>query len=122
MVALIKPQPIRTEVAEPAAGALLQLVEADFRQPRRDALPENTHYADTGCDLHSSCLTCPLARCRYDEPGGARRLLSTNRDSEVLMLQRHGGLTIDGIARRVGISRRTVFRILARSRSAGGRS
>ena len=49
---------------------------------RRDALPEHTHYADTGCDLHPSCLTCPLVRCRYDEPGGARKLLSDERDRD----------------------------------------
>jgi hypothetical protein len=86
------------------------------RTPRRDALPEHTSYADTGCDLHPNCLTCPLARCRYDEPGGARRLLAEGRDTEVVALQRQGGVTIDTIARRVGVSRRTVFRILARAR------
>ncbi len=105
---------------DPARTGIV-LLEADPRQPRRDALPENTHYADTGCDLHGSCLTCPLVRCRYDEPGGVRRLLSSGRDSEVLELQQDGSLTIDGIARRVGVSRRTVFRILARSRSGAAR-
>src|SRR3712207_3632554 len=87
------------------------------RLPRRDALPEHTSYADTGCDLHDSCLSCPLARCRYDEPGGARRILAEGRDIEVLALQRQGGVTIDAIARRMGVSRRTVFRILARARN-----
>jgi transcriptional regulator of acetoin/glycerol metabolism len=99
-----------------------RLVEAsseEERQPRRDALPEHTHYHDSGCDLHSSCLTCPLIRCRYDEPGGARHLLSRDRDNEVLALQQHGGGNIDQIARKVGVSRRTVFRILARARGQG---
>jgi hypothetical protein len=93
-----------------------------MRPPRRDALPEHTSYADTGCDLHPSCLTCPLARCRYDEPGGARRLLAEGRDIEVVALQRQGGVTIDTIARRVGVSRRTVFRILARAREGRARA
>lgn len=119
MVALIRQAPGRSQAE---ADTRLQLIEIDPRQPRRDALPENTHYADTGCDLHSSCLTCPLVRCRYDEPGGARRLLSSGRDDEVLALQRRGELTIDAIARRVGVSRRTVFRILARARIGEARS
>jgi len=116
MVALIRQIPEQEE-APPVWEPVTLL--GDVRPPRRDALPENTHYADTGCDLHHSCLSCPLARCRYDEPGGARRLLSSGRDSEVLALQSRGGMTIETIARRVGVSRRTVFRILARARQTG---
>jgi transposase-like protein len=86
-----------------------------MRRTRRDALPEHTHYADTGCEVHPSCLTCPLVRCRYDEPGGARRLLSEGRDQQIAALQRSGD-SINQIARRFGVSRRTVFRALARSR------
>jgi transposase-like protein len=87
------------------------------RRTRRDALPEHTQYADTGCEVHHSCLTCPLVRCRYDEPGGARRLLSDGRDRQIVELQRSGD-SINQIARRFGVSRRTVFRALARSRAA----
>jgi hypothetical protein len=90
------------------------------RRTRRDALPENTQYADTGCDLHPSCLTCPLVRCRYDEPGGARRLFSVQRDRSILALQ-GSGLGINEIARRNGVSRRTVFRVLARLRDRPAR-
>jgi transposase-like protein len=86
-----------------------------LRPSRRDALPEHTHYVDTGCDLHPSCLTCPLERCRYDEPGGARRILSKNRDEAIVGMQRQGR-PISAIAGRFGISRRTVFRVLARSK------
>jgi hypothetical protein len=25
-------------------------------------------YEDTGCEVFDSCLTCPLPRCKYDEP------------------------------------------------------
>lgn len=87
------------------------------RAPRRDALPEHTSYADTGCDMHPNCLTCPLVRCRYDEPGGARKLMSDERDRTILQLRREGR-PISAIASRFGVSRRTVFRVLAHSRSA----
>src|SRR6185503_9569483 len=115
MVAIRKPE-------YPAGGwsapALLDHPEAadigeSLQRPlRRDALPEHTRYADTGCDVHNSCLTCPLVRCRYDEPGGARRLLSDERDRSILSLRREGR-PIALIDRRFGISRRTVFRVLA---------
>jgi transposase-like protein len=87
------------------------------RQPRRDALPEHTQYTDAGCDIHPSCLTCPLVRCRYDEPGGARKVLSEDRDRSIVTLQREGS-SIDAIADRFGVSRRTVFRVLARHKGS----
>lgn len=102
------------------AGRLTAPVAIDLeKRARRDALPEHTHYADTGCEVHPSCLTCPLARCRYDEPGGARQILNYDRDRSIVDLQRRG-LPINTIAARAGVSRRTVFRVLARARTAGG--
>ena len=87
------------------------------RRERRDALPEHTRYTDTGCDVHPSCLTCPLVRCRYDEPGGVRRLYNEDRDRAIAGMQREG-VAVVAIARRFGVSRRTVFRALARARRA----
>jgi len=89
-----------------------------LRPARKDALPEHTHYLDTGCDLHPSCLSCPLVRCRYDEPGGACRLLSEERDRTIIALQRER-VPVSRIAARFGVSRRTVFRVLARARRKG---
>ena len=97
--------------AEAAHGGLV-LTE---RRARSDALPENTRYVDSGCDVHPSCLTCPLVRCRYDEPGGTRRLLSEGRERRIVSLRRSGHGIAD-IAARLGVSRRTVFRALARAR------
>ena len=92
-----------------------------LRRVRTDALPEYTHYADDGCDIHPHCLTCPLPRCRYEEPGGLRALLNAYRDQQILALRRQG-LPADAIAQRFHLSRRTVFRILAqRSKKVGGR-
>jgi transposase-like protein len=106
---------------EPLPLLLLDEPDASERlgPARRDALPENTRYVDTGCEVHPTCLDCPLVRCRYDEPGGVRSLLSADRDRGILMLQAQG-LTIESIARRYGVSRRTVFRVLARSRGRTG--
>jgi len=87
----------------------------DGRKVRSDALPEHLEYRDTGCDLAPSCLRCPLARCRYDEPGGIRRLLAAPRDEAVLR-RRAEGVAIEALAREFRLSRRTVFRILAKAR------
>jgi AraC-like DNA-binding protein len=88
------------------------------RRVREDALPENLEYADGGCDLWDRCLTCPLPRCRYDEPGGARQLFLRERDREIVRLYRGDGVSIDALARRFGISRRSVFRSLRRARGS----
>ncbi len=95
---------IETALAEAAVPAL--------RRVRRDALPEEIKYRDDGCDIHTHCLTCPLPRCRYDEPGGVRAMLNAYRDQQIAAL-RHDGAPVDQIAERYRLSRRTVFRILS---------
>lgn len=81
--------------------------------PRRiDALPEYTSYADNGCNLYPSCLTCPLPKCRYDDPGGASAMLRSGRDASIARLADQEGTTVDTLARQFGVSRRTIFRVL----------
>jgi hypothetical protein len=89
-----------------------------LRRVRRDALPEEIQYRDDGCDIHPRCLTCPLPRCRYDEPGGARAMVNAFRDQRIAALRREGA-PVDEIAERYGLSRRTVFRILSTSPKTG---
>jgi hypothetical protein len=82
---------------------------------RGDTLPEYTRYRDDGCDISESCLTCPLPRCRYEEPGGLRALLNESRDREIIQL-RLKGVAVEELADRFGISRRTVFRVIGTTR------
>jgi hypothetical protein len=121
MVAVRIPLSLLDEPQARAAAApafALQVADGASRQRagRRDALPEHTRYTDNGCAVHHSCLTCPLERCRYDEPNGARGLRSQERDRTILALQSEGR-PIASIAERFGVSRRTVFRVLAASRA-----
>lgn len=108
-------------VSEAAAPAIeqLRMPIAAPRTPRprvrSDALPEFTRYRDDGCDISASCLTCPLPRCRYEEPGGLRSLLNERRDRQIIAL-RLRGVPVDALADRFGISRRTVFRVIGSSR------
>ncbi|MBI5948965.1 MAG: hypothetical protein HY875_12575 [Chloroflexi bacterium] len=83
---------------------------------RIDALPEYVDYADKGCSLYPSCLSCQLPRCRYDDPGGAAAMLRTGRDASILRLARQDGVTVDGLAQMFGLSRRTIFRVLRHAR------
>ena len=88
---------------------------ANGRKVRSDALPEHMEYRDGGCELAPTCLRCPLERCRYDEPGGRRALITGSRDVAVCR-RREEGSGIDLLAAEFGLSRRNVFRILARER------
>ena len=76
-------------------------------------LPENTVYKDTGCELASSCLECPLALCKYDDPNPSHGSRSTMRDTEIMRLFANG-MKITAIARAVNISDRTVYRVVQR--------
>ena len=89
----------------------LPMIGADKPRVRSDALPEFTRYRDNGCDVHPSCLTCPLPRCRYEEPGGLRALLNKTRDAQIVA-QRATGVPVAELATRFSVSRRTVFRVL----------
>jgi len=46
---------VREERHEQAPAALLHVIERG-RSPRRDALPEHTQYADSGCSIHATTL------------------------------------------------------------------
>lgn len=87
------------------------------RRVRADALPEHLRYRDEGCDAFESCLACPLPRCRYDVQGGIRQLRNRARDP-VIVRRYQAGETADEIAEALGLSRRTVFRIVSERRAA----
>lgn len=75
-------------------------------------LPEDSAYGDTGCDLHPSCLSCPVpVGCRYElEPGQARRYTDALRLRRVLVDE---NVSLQEAAERFGVSRRTICRWMA---------
>ena len=83
-----------------------------LRWARRDSLPEQMDYPDMGCDAAAHCLECPLPRCRYDVPGGIRVLRNVPRDAGIREARARGE-SVALIGARFGVSRRTVFRVLA---------
>ena len=104
---------MQTAVVSEAAFEIAQLPMPLTPRPRvrADSLPEFTRYRDDGCDISESCFTCPLPRCRYEEPGGLRSLLNEQRDRQIIQL-RLKGVAVDALADHFGISRRTVFRVI----------
>lgn len=80
----------------------------------QDLLPELCDYQDEGCGLAGSCLSCPLPRCIYDEPQERHKRSRKVRDEEVKHLYRVGRAGVGELARRFGLSRRTIYRILER--------
>ena len=78
---------------------------------RRDALPGDARYPDSGCELARTCLACPLPRCQYDEPDNVRRWLADARDREIAVLRRRYRAPVSLLCDTYGLSRRTVYRI-----------
>ena len=85
----------------------------DIVNVRRQALPENFHYRDTGCELAPSCLQCPLALCKYDDPNWGKRASKVGRDMEIVRL-RSNGMRVAQIATEINASERTVYRVIQR--------
>ena len=80
-----------------------------------DTLPEHHTYTDEGCEVSPACLRCPLPQCKHDEPGWYRREQRAERDRTMLRLRSREGMTVAQLARRFGVSKRTVFRALHRA-------
>ena len=100
-------------------GPHLRIVAPAPAPARHDTLPEHSLYADTGCDLFSSCLRCPLPRCKYDGPTlTLRRLTLARRDREIALLRRRHRAPIGMLAETYGLTRRSIFRILSEQRGS----
>ena len=87
---------------------------------RLDILPETYVYIDDGCEVSPSCLRCPLPVCKYDDPGREhrdRREERDRRDEEILDARERERLSATELARRFGVSERTVFRAIQRGRT-----
>ncbi|MBI5288558.1 MAG: hypothetical protein HY873_06255 [Chloroflexi bacterium] len=78
---------------------------------RKDSLPDEGRYPDTGCELARSCLRCPLPRCQYDEPDSVRRWLADARDREIAVLRRRHRAPVEMLCRTYGLTRRTVYAV-----------
>ena len=79
--------------------------------PIYHTLPEFTRYEDDGCEISPSCLSCPLPKCKYDDPGWVTRARKAARAAKIRSLYAQG-LSQKEVARRVGVSKRTVLRTL----------
>ncbi len=74
-----------------------------------DTKPEHTRYVDTGCELHSACLTCPLPVCKEELTNGRRSVRARMRTLQINLLLDEGR-SIDWIVQVMGVSERTVYR------------
>ena len=91
------------------------------RMPSRSTsrgLPEYMTYEDTGCELSPTCMECPLAMCKYDDPDWREHHDISHRDNEIVS-QRERGVKVDRIAASVGVSSRTVYRVLQKYAQSG---
>ena len=80
----------------------------------RKVAPEEQEYRDEGCELSPSCLRCHLPRCKYDVPRDGREEHRRERDRLLIEARYREGLPVGEVARKFGLSQRTVYRILRR--------
>ena len=82
---------------------------------RRDKYPDNMvgkgNYHDAGCSIAPSCLECPLPECRYDARSNTVRVAARDRR---IRRSRERGQRCDSLAKRFGLSTRSIHRIVQR--------
>jgi len=99
--------------SEPAAVAVTDAPAVD---DVFDLLPEQVDWRDEGCEIHPSCLNCPLPRCIEEEVRGKQRLKTVLRARRIAQLRR-SGKSVKEIADIFGVSQRTVQRALRNQKS-----
>lgn len=74
---------------------------------------------DDGCEVHPSCLSCPLPTCKWDlSPEDYRRLMNLLKFVKLERTMAEEGLTPAQAAPRFGLTVRSVFRRLQKLRKA----
>ena len=71
-------------------------------------------YEDTGCSVAPSCLSCPLAQCKYDDPAAFYRYLRQKKAVEVHSVMQSEGLTVAEAADRFAVKPDQIRVILRR--------
>ena len=79
---------------------------------------ETIHWTQTGCEVASDCLECPLPVCKWDDIFWYRRHRRLAGDFRVARAVSEQELSAGEAGEQFGITERTVFRILARVRRA----
>ena len=71
--------------------------------------------ADTGCEIHDDCLTCPRPSCILDTPKERKLLYTvTLRDEAILCYYTEYCITSGSLAKLFGVNARTIQRALKR--------
>ena len=73
-------------------------------------------YRGDACEIMVCCPQCPLSIYKYDDPGWLQRETRGQRDDVIREVRSKEKLTVTELAKRFGISDRTVFRELQRGK------
>lgn len=85
------------------------------RRQTRNSLPEYHRYSDNGCPgCNGPVLDCPFAVCREDYEAN-QKIEAERRLAQVMEMRKT--MSITEVARAMGYSRRSIFRILRRGRN-----
>ena len=87
--------------------------------PIKDATTESRKKEDTGCQISTSCIKCPLSRCKHDDPVWFQYHLRMAPSLKIWQTMVREDLTTDQAAERFSVSVRTIFRIMRRCQEAG---
>ena len=75
---------------------------------------------DAGCEVSSTCLSCPLSRCKHDDPQWYMAIRRFGPSLRLYAEMQRDHLSVSAAAFRFGMQPRSITRIKARVREALG--
>ena len=83
-------------------------------------LEEEPYYPDAGCEVSPACLSCPLSRCKHDDPQWYMSIRRFGPSLRLYAEMQRDHLSISAAAFRFGMQPRSITRIKERVRDALG--
>ena len=94
------------------------MAKADIRQYLE--LTQEPYYPDNGCEVATACLSCPLSRCKHDDPEWYTAIRNIGRSLQLYAEMQRDHLSITAAAFRFGMKPRSICHLKARVREAIG--
>ena len=75
---------------------------------------EFKHWKDVGCtEVSPSCLTCPLPKCKHDDPYAHKRIQVRLKYQMWMNTMETEGVSVDAMAKKVNVTPRSIFRAIS---------
>ena len=76
--------------------------------------PRDYSYRDDGCEISTTCLECPLPKCRHDDSGFYNVYSNLAKHGFLIFDLMYSQLSVKSLSKQYNITERQIFRIRKR--------